>query len=82
MSVHWDRAPVDAEEWARKQLKGIGGPCTHSWRHTVYGAEDLERNGTWCQMCGKRLDGPQSREVASSAAPLPAQPDTEPEDNE
>lgn len=61
----WGRKPVDAEAWLRGKLDGIGNPCTHAWRHTVYGAEDHERNGTWCQLCGERLDGPQGREVES-----------------
>lgn len=61
-SERWGR-PVDAEEWARANLSGLSRPCTHAWRHTVYGADDRERNGTWCQLCGKRLDGPQSREL-------------------
>lgn len=30
-------------------------PCQHPWRHTVYGADDPQRNGTVCVCCGERL---------------------------
>ena len=30
-------------------------PCSHSWRHTVYGASDPKRNGTTCVLCGEKI---------------------------
>lgn len=34
---------------------GKQGPCTHPFRHTVYGSDDPDGNGTWCAICGERL---------------------------
>lgn len=30
-------------------------PCSHPFRHTVYGARDPKRNGTTCYCCGEKL---------------------------
>jgi hypothetical protein len=46
------------DEWKAVVDEWLGikpRPCSHSWRHTVYGASDARRNGTTCVLCGEKL---------------------------
>lgn len=56
---HWSTwGKEDLTAFAHKLARDLPLPkteCTHWWQHTVYGSSDPKRNGTWCQVCGKKL---------------------------